>query len=111
MTAAALRDASFSDGFDCSGHQLQVLRNQRAGNMWITASSGPRLEIPISISMSVGEPLAYSTKTSKYRSSSNMPVSMSSYSGSRRLRPLLVFIRSTYGNSRCGYLYKYFMYE
>jgi len=97
MATAFLWDAARIDGFDSSGHQVQILRNQRVGNTWITLSSGPRLYTLISISKSVGAAFAYSTKTSKYRSSLNMPVSSSSYSGSVLLRLLLEFIRSAYG--------------
>src|SRR6516164_5716187 len=104
MATAFLRDASLSEGFGSSGHHVQMLRNQRVGNTWITLSSGPRLHTLISINKSVGEAFAYSTNTSKYRSSLNMPVSSSSYSGSVLLRPLLVCIRFRYGYSFCGYL-------
>src|SRR6516162_6653638 len=107
--AAALRcEASRSDGFVSSGHQLQKLRNQTVGSTWISASVGPRLAMLISTNMSVGEAFAYSTNTSKYRFSLNIPVSRSSYSGSVLLRPLFAFIRWRYGNSLCGYLYRYF---
>src|SRR5215469_9415487 len=104
MRTALLREISLSDGFGSSGHQVQMLRNQRVGNTWITLSLGPRLHTLISISKSVGVAFAYSTKTSKYRSSLNMPVSRSSYSGSKRVRCRLVFIRSAYGYALCGYL-------
>ena len=50
------------------------------------AASGPRLCTVILTSTSSGPPLAYSTNTSKYRSSSNSPVSSSSYSNSSRVR-------------------------
>src|SRR6516225_5702273 len=97
-------DASVRDGFGSSGHHVQMLRNHRVGNTWITLSSGPRLHMLISISKSVGAAFAYSTKTSKYRSSLKMPVSSSSYSGSKRVRCRLVLIRSAYGYALCGYL-------
>ena len=50
--------------------------------------------------MSSGDSLAYSTNTSKYRSSSKTPVSSSSYSSSLRLRSALVATRSSYGIGR-----------
>src|SRR6516164_8407532 len=69
----------FMDGFGSSGHHAQMLRNQRVGSTWITASSGPRLHTLISTNKSAGVAFAYSTNTSKYRFSLNMPVSISSY--------------------------------
>src|SRR5262249_42512352 len=86
--------ASVRDGFDSSGHHVQRLRNQSVGNTWMTLSSGPLLHTLIYINKSVGAVFAYSTNTSKYRSSLNMPVSINSYSGSIRVRCLLVFIKS-----------------
>src|SRR5215469_16810688 len=74
-------DASVRDGFGSPGHHVQRLRNHSVGNTWITLSSGPRLHRVISINKSVGAAFAYSTKTSKYRSPSNIPVSSSSYFG------------------------------
>jgi hypothetical protein len=41
------------------------LRNQRVGNRWSAAVSGPRFVAAIRIRMSSGETLAYSTWTSK----------------------------------------------
>ena len=61
--------------------------------------------------MSSWAALAYSTTTSKYRFSSKMPVSSSSYSGSCLPRPRFVETRSQYGKARCGYLYWHFRYE
>jgi hypothetical protein len=49
--------------------------------------------------MSVGDDFAYSTKTSKYRSSSKIPVSISSYSGSKRPRRRFFSMRSVLGVS------------
>ena len=46
----------------------------------IAAGSGPRFTTVIRTQISVGLALAYSTNTSKYRSSSKIPVSTSSYS-------------------------------
>ena len=54
----------------------------------------------IRISTSSGAALAYSTKTSKYRLSSNTPVSSSSYSSSCLPRLRLVATRSSYGIGR-----------
>src|SRR5262249_27165426 len=104
MAAAARCEASRNDGFVSSGHQAQKLRNHKVGNTWISASASPRLAMLISINMSVGEAFAYSTNTSKYRSSLNMPVSSSSYSESVLLQRMLVCIRFRYGYSFFGYL-------
>ena len=49
----------------CRQPQDQVLRNQRVGSRWSVADSGPRLAAAIRIRMSLGDALAYSTKTSK----------------------------------------------
>ncbi len=54
-----------SDGFGWSGHHDQVLRNHKLGRTCRLAASGPRLATPISIRMSAGVALAYSTKTSR----------------------------------------------
>src|SRR4029077_11553083 len=95
MTREPLLSAPcLSKGFDVLGHQLQVLRNQRVGRTCNEASSGPRLDMLIWMSMSSAVSLAYSTKTSKYRSSLKTPVSSSSYSKSFRLRFLFVLTRS-----------------
>jgi hypothetical protein len=53
--------------------------------------------------------LAYSTNTSKYRSSSNTPVSINSYSNSSRERLRFVFDKVSIWESTLGVLYKYFM--
>ena len=68
------------------GAQDQVFRNHRCGNRCSGAAAAPRFVAVISIRMSSGPALAYLTATSKYRSPSNIPVSISSYSGSN-LRP------------------------
>ena len=52
-------------GRGVSSPQDQVLRNQIGGKRWISAASGPRLMTWMRTSTSSGEPLAYSTKTSK----------------------------------------------
>ena len=57
-----------------------VLRNQIVGSRVSGAGSGPRLATLILIRMSSTSALAYSTKTSKYRSSLKTPVSISSNS-------------------------------
>ena len=59
-----------------------VLRNHSVGSTWSGASPAPRLWTVMRQRMSSGASLAYSTSTSKYRSSSKMPVSISSYSAS-----------------------------
>src|ERR1700731_885314 len=53
------------EGLGWSGHQVQVLRNQKIGNTCSLAGSGPRLATLIWIIMSVGVAFAYSTNTSK----------------------------------------------
>ena len=53
--------------------QDQVLRNHKVGSTCSRAASGPRLWMLIRISTSSGAALAYSTTTSKWRSSSKMP--------------------------------------
>jgi len=88
-----------------------VCRNHNVGSTCSSASSGPRLCTVTRISTSSGVALAYSTTTSKYRPSSKMPVSISSYSGSSRPRAWLVRTRSSYGNGACGYLYNIFRYD
>src|SRR5215472_14142356 len=75
------------------------------------ADCGPRLCTEILTRTSSGSALAYSTNTSKYLSSSKMPVSSNSYSNSSRERCRFVCTSSLYGYSPCGYLYRYFMYE
>src|SRR5438445_12578883 len=82
----------------------QVLRNQNVGSRCSVSALGPRLATPIRISISLGEDLAYSTVTSKYRLSAKTPVSSSSNSGSSRLRRWFSSTRRAYGNSLCGYL-------
>ena len=69
----------------------QVFRNQSVGSTWSRAASGPRLWTVTRIRMSSGPSLAYSRKTSKYRSSSKMPVSSSSYSNSSPRPPPVRF--------------------
>ena len=86
--------ASFSEGFRSSSPHDQVLRNHSVGSSRSRAVSGPRLWAVIRTSTSSGPSLAYSTNTSKYRSSSNAPVSSSSYSNSSRDRPRFVSIKS-----------------
>ena len=81
-----------------------VFRNPSVGSTWISAGSGPRLQTVIWIRMSSGSTLAYSTNTSKYRSSSKMPVSSSSYSAACLSRVRLLSMRDTYGYAACGYL-------
>ena len=75
-----------SRGRSVSRSQDQVLRNQSVGNTWSGAASGPRLTTVTTIRMSSAAALAYSMNTSKYRSSSNTPVSSSSNSGALRPR-------------------------
>src|ERR1700760_4709838 len=96
--------SSFKQGFDESGHHDQRLRNQSVGSTCTEAVSGARLQRLIWIRMSVGDFLAYSTNTSKYRFSWNTPVSSSSYSRPVRPRRAFVAIRSSYGYAACGYL-------
>ena len=86
--------ASRSDGFRSSSPQDQVLRNHSVGRTRSRAASGPRLCTVMRTRMSSGPSFAYSTNTSKYRSSSKAPVSSSSYSNSSRDRPRFVSIRS-----------------
>ncbi len=66
--------------------QAQVLRNQSVGKRSIWASSSARFVTPMRMATSLGEALAYSTVTSKYRFSWKTPVSASSNSGSALLR-------------------------
>src|SRR5215813_13762932 len=68
----------------------QVLRNHRVGRTCNGAVSGPRFQMLIWMRISSGDCLAYSTKTSKYRSSSTTPVLINSYSNSSLLRLRLV---------------------
>ena len=86
------------------GSQVQVFRNQSVGSTWSGAGSGPRLSTVTRIRTSFGLAFAYSTRTSKYRSSSKTPVSRSSNSGSSRPRRAFSSTRRRYGYSRCGYL-------
>ena len=67
-------------------HGDQSLRNHSVGSRCRSAASGPRLVAEIFTRMSSAAPLAYSTNTSKYRSSLKTPVSSSSYSISWRER-------------------------
>ena len=71
-----------------------------SGGRGASASSGPRLCAVTSMRRSCGPAFAYSTTTSKYRSSSKAPVSSSSYSNSWRPRSRFVATRSSYGNAR-----------
>ena len=64
----------------------QVLRNQSVGSTSSDAVSLPRLVMVMRIAISSISSLAYSTCTSKYRSSSKTPVSSSSNSGSLPFR-------------------------
>jgi hypothetical protein len=64
-----------NDGFGRSSPHDQVLRNQRVGKTRSRAASGPRLWTVMRTRMSSGLSFAYSTNTSKYRSSSKMLVS------------------------------------
>ena len=84
----------FMDGFGSSGHHAQMLRNQRVGSTWITASSGPRLHT-----------LIYINKIDRCRlcifhEYVEIPVFIEYagvdqfVSGSLRIRLLLVFIKS-----------------
>src|SRR5271157_3913178 len=65
MRVPAGPDSCRSTGLGESGHQVQVLRNQRLGSRWSVAGSGPRFETEILIRISSGVSLAYSTYTSK----------------------------------------------
>ena len=101
----------FRRGLALFPSQDQQFRNQIVGSKRIRAASGPRLLTVMRTRMSSGVLFAYSTTTSKYRSSSNIPVSNSSNSGSSFPRCRLRSTSSAYGNAACGYLYRYFMYE
>ena len=70
--------------------QDHVFRNHSVGSRCSAARSGPRLYAVMRTSKSSGAAFAYSTKTSKYRSSLNTPVSISSYSSS--VRPRRAFV-------------------
>ena len=48
-----------------SGDHVHALRNQSVGRTCSVAASGPRFSTVMRMSMSSGEALAYSTKTSK----------------------------------------------
>ena len=74
-----------------------VLRNQTVGSRRSVAASGPRLCTVIRVRMSSGPALAYSTTTSKYRSSAKIPVSSSSYSKSPLPRARLTATSSVVG--------------
>lgn len=69
------RPTSRSKGFGWSSPQDQVFRNHSVGKTRTRAASGPRLCTVMRMRMSSGLSFAYSTKTSKYRSSSNTCVS------------------------------------
>ncbi len=73
-------------GFSPSSPHDQVFRNHSVGRRCSRAASLPRLWTDTLIRMSSGPSLAYSRKTSKYRSSSKTPVSRSSYSSSSFVR-------------------------
>jgi len=72
----------FSVQPSCSHPQIQVLRKNIFGSVCNRTSSGPRLLMVRRINISFGLPLAYSACTSKYRDSSNTPVSRISNSES-----------------------------
>jgi hypothetical protein len=59
MRMPAGADTCRSTGLGESGHQVQLLRNQRVGSRWSVAGSGPRLETAILIRVSSGVSLAY----------------------------------------------------
>ncbi len=80
----------------------QVLRNHSVGSTCSRAASGPGLATVTTAHRSVGDALAQSTVTTQYRSSSNTPVSVSSYSGSSRPRAAFTARSCAYGNSSCG---------
>src|SRR5690242_12775815 len=88
----------------CLQPQDQVLRNHKVGSKCSGAESGPRLLAVTRMAISLGDCLAYSISTSKYRFSSNTPVSASSNSRSNLLRRPFSLTRCSYGNSTCGYL-------
>src|ERR1700675_300222 len=71
--------ASHSEGLRSSPPHDHVLQNHSVGRTRSRAASGPRLCTEIRTRMSSGPALAYSTNTSKYRSSLKTPVSSSSY--------------------------------
>jgi hypothetical protein len=77
------------------GPRQLELRNQAVGSTCSVASSGPALVTRTTMSRSVGSALAWSTSTIQYRSSSNTPVSSSSYSGSSLPRPPFPASRSS----------------
>ena len=84
-------------GRGVSWSQDEVFRNTAWGSTNSGAASGPRLCAVIRMRMSPGDALAYSTTTSKYRSSSNTPVSRSSNSGSSALRRAFSSTSRVYG--------------
>ena len=90
MLLLALFGTFLSTGRETPSFQDHVFRNQSVGSTYNVAGSGPRLNTVILIRMFSGVSFAYSTKTSKYLSSSNIPVSSSSYSSSWRERRRLV---------------------
>ena len=104
MTGLA-EPARVSRGLGRSPPQDHVLRNHSVGSTCTLASRDDRLCTVMRHMMSSGAAFAYSTSTSKYRPSSKMPVSTSSYSSSCRDRARFTATRSSYGNSACGYLY------
>src|SRR5277367_1694657 len=85
-----LRRTPFKTGLLPGSDHIHVFRNQTVGKRWSDAASGPLFETLILIARSSAPPLAYSTRTSKYLSWSNTPVSSNSYSGAPRPRFLFV---------------------
>ena len=67
--------ASRSEGFGSGSPKVHVFRNHSVGSTRSRAASGPRLCTVMLMRMSSGLAFAYSTNTSKYRSSWNTPVS------------------------------------
>ena len=94
--------APASTGLGAPVSQDQVLRNHAVGSTCTVSASGPALVTRTVISTSAGSALAYQTSVIQYRSSSNTPVSSSSYSMSNLPRLPFSARRSSYGNAACG---------